>query len=96
MVTRLPHTDASPAAGEPVLGGAVGGGMKIDEQHVAEPGLVALDIIAADEDTVRTVMDGLQQQWATSGITPVWRTPGEVGVKARVYADVRRQPDPAD
>ncbi|MFE4801692.1 DUF6207 family protein [Streptomyces sp. NPDC056708] len=70
--------------------------MKIDEQHVTEPGLVALDITAADEDTVRAVMDGLQQQWATSGITPVWRTPGEVGVKARVYADVRRQPDPAD
>ncbi|MFF3343017.1 DUF6207 family protein [Streptomyces flavidovirens] len=39
-------------------------------------------------------MDGLQQQWATSGITPVWRTPGEAGVRARVYADVRRHPNP--
>ncbi|MFE7045467.1 DUF6207 family protein [Streptomyces atratus] len=66
--------------------------MKIDEQHVAEPGLVALDITAADEDTVRTVMDGLQQQWATAGITPVWRTPGEVGVKARTYAASRTRP----
>ncbi|MFF3631998.1 DUF6207 family protein [Streptomyces sp. NPDC002164] len=27
---------------------AVGGSMKTDEQHVAEPGLVVLDITAAD------------------------------------------------
>ncbi|MFH8371829.1 DUF6207 family protein [Streptomyces sp. NPDC018031] len=25
--------------------------MRIDEQHLAEPGLVVLDITAADEDT---------------------------------------------
>ncbi|MEU9983596.1 DUF6207 family protein [Streptomyces sp. NPDC050856] len=50
--------------------------MRINEQHIAEPGLVVLDVIAADEGTVRAVMDGLQQLWATSGITPVWRTPG--------------------
>jgi hypothetical protein len=40
--------------------------------------------------TVRAVTDGLQQQWDTSGVTPVWRTPGEAGVTARVYADIRR------
>lgn len=34
--------------------------MQIDEQHVAEPGLVVLDITAADEDTLRAVMDGPQ------------------------------------
>jgi hypothetical protein len=68
--------------------------MQIDEQNIAEPGLVVLDITAADEDTVRAVLDGLQQQWSTSGVTPVWRTPGEAGVRARVYADVRRRPDP--
>ncbi|MFD3571813.1 DUF6207 family protein [Streptomyces sp. NPDC058667] len=37
--------------------------MRIDEQHITEPGLVVLDITAADEDTVRAVMNGLQQQW---------------------------------
>ncbi|WP_344430813.1 DUF6207 family protein [Streptomyces lavendulocolor] len=41
--------------------------MNIDEQHVAESGLAVLDVTAADEETVRSVMDGLQQLWATSG-----------------------------
>ncbi|WTA39761.1 DUF6207 family protein [Streptomyces sp. NBC_00846] len=51
--------------------------MKIDEQHIAEPGLVALDITAADEDTVRTVIDGLQQQCATGPPTSTrCRSPG--------------------
>ncbi|MFF3343648.1 DUF6207 family protein [Streptomyces flavidovirens] len=68
--------------------------MEIDEQHIAEPGLVVVDIIAADEDTVAAVMEGLQQQWATSGITPVWHVPGERGVRARVYADIRRPSTP--
>ncbi|GGU61407.1 DUF6207 family protein [Streptomyces lavendofoliae] len=69
--------------------------MDIDEQHVAEPGLAVLDVTAADEETVRSVMEGLQQLWATSGVTAVWRVPGEAGVRARVYADVRRHPDHA-
>ena len=70
--------------------------MQIDEQHLAEPGLVVLDVTAADEDTLRAVMDGLQEQWATSGITPVRRTPGEPGARARVYADIRRHPGSGD
>ncbi|MFD7232830.1 DUF6207 family protein [Streptomyces sp. NPDC059881] len=53
---------------------------------------LVLDITTADEDTLRAVMADLQQQWATSGITPVWRTPGQPGVTARVYADTRRTP----
>ncbi|MGW0316099.1 DUF6207 family protein [Streptomyces flavidovirens] len=63
---------------------------KIDEQHINEPGLVVLDISAADEATVLAVMADLGEWWATSGIAPVHREPGVPGVKARVYADIRR------
>ncbi|MGW2089077.1 DUF6207 family protein [Streptomyces sp. NPDC001880] len=64
--------------------------MKIDAQHIDEPGLVVLDITAADEDTAHAVMAALEQWWATSGITPVRSEPGVAGVRARVYADIRR------
>ncbi|WSF21525.1 DUF6207 family protein [Streptomyces sp. NBC_01353] len=54
---------------------------------------MVFDSTAPDEDTIRSVMDTLQHQWATSGITPVSRTPGgAAGVTARVYADTRRCP----
>lgn len=76
--------------------GAVPYGMRIDEQHLDQPGLAVLDISAADEDTARVVMEVLQQQWATSGVTPVRRVPGQGGVRVRVYADVRRGPGTAD
>ncbi|MFD0371130.1 DUF6207 family protein [Streptomyces sp. NPDC127114] len=72
--------------------------MQIDEKHIAEPGLVVMDVTAADEETARVVMNGLQQWWATSGVTPVWRVPGEEGVRSRVYLDIRRpgRPGPPD
>ncbi|MGW6877648.1 DUF6207 family protein [Streptomyces xanthophaeus] len=60
------------------------------EQHIAEPGLVVLDITGGDEDTVRAVMAALEERWATSGVGPVRRDPGEPGVRARIYADVLR------
>ncbi|MFF7183515.1 DUF6207 family protein [Streptomyces sp. NPDC008121] len=62
----------------------------INKQHIAEPGLVVLDITGGDEDTVRAVMAALEERWATSGIGPMRRDPGEPGVRARIYADVLR------
>ncbi|MFF3735324.1 DUF6207 family protein [Streptomyces sp. NPDC002476] len=72
--------------------GAASGRLPIHEQHLSEPGLVVLDITAADEATVQAVMTALDQLWAASGTRPTRRTPGEPGVGARVYADVRRRP----
>ncbi|MFK8911811.1 DUF6207 family protein [Streptomyces sp. YS-3] len=51
--------------------------MAIDEQHLDQPGLAVLDITAADEDTARVVRECLQQLWATSGVAPVRRVPGQ-------------------
>ncbi|MET8889844.1 DUF6207 family protein [Streptomyces griseus] len=63
---------------------------EIGEQHVSEPGLVVLDITAADEDTLGLVVAELEERWATSGPAPVRRVPGRAGVTGRVYADIRR------
>ncbi|MFE6274423.1 DUF6207 family protein [Streptomyces goshikiensis] len=60
----------------------------IDEQHIAEPGLVVLDITGGDEDTVRAVMTALEERWATSGIVSMRRDRGEPGVRARICADI--------
>ncbi|MFI8265013.1 DUF6207 family protein [Streptomyces sp. NPDC085665] len=70
---------------------AVAGIVKpIDGQHIAEPGLVSLDITGGDEDTVRAVMATLEEHWATSGVGPVRRDRGEPGVRTRISADVLR------
>ncbi|MGW7349295.1 DUF6207 family protein [Streptomyces sp. NPDC054854] len=44
---------------------------------------MVLDITGGDEDTVRAVMAALEECWATSGVGPVSRDPGEPGVRAR-------------
>jgi hypothetical protein len=63
---------------------------RIDEQHLSEPGLMVLDITAADEATALAAMNELDRWWATSGVGRVRRVPGEPGVKARLYADLRQ------
>ncbi|MFE7358328.1 DUF6207 family protein [Streptomyces sp. NPDC057543] len=40
--------------------------MKIDTQHIDEPGLVVLDITAANEETAHAVMAELKQRWVAS------------------------------
>ncbi|MDQ1051582.1 DUF6207 family protein [Streptomyces sp. V4I2] len=64
----------------------------IDEQHMVQPGLVILDITAADEATALAAVAELDRLWATSGIGVVRRVPGGLGVKARLYAHLRRCP----
>ncbi|GGR33120.1 DUF6207 family protein [Streptomyces netropsis] len=61
----------------------------IDDGQVAEPGMVILDVTTHDEATAHVVMSALERSWATSGVGPVRREPGESGGKARIYADLR-------
>ncbi|MFF0561932.1 DUF6207 family protein [Streptomyces sp. NPDC004266] len=57
--------------------------------HLSEPGLVVLDITAADEAPLHAAAEQLDQRWATSGTPEVRRIPGEPGVRARLYANLR-------
>ncbi|MFF0066652.1 DUF6207 family protein [Streptomyces sp. NPDC005279] len=50
----------------------------------------ALTTTSHDEATALAVMSELDKWWATSGIGTLRRAPGQPGVKARVYADIRR------
>ncbi|MFB8106788.1 DUF6207 family protein [Streptomyces sp. NPDC056007] len=62
---------------------------EIGEQHISEPGLVVLDITAADEDTLRLAVAQLEERWATSGPAPVRRV---LGPPRRDVPGVRRHP----
>ncbi|WP_405504601.1 DUF6207 family protein [Streptomyces anulatus] len=64
----------------------------IDPRHLSKPGLAVLDITAADEDTAHALMDGLQQLWATSGITLIRREPGLPGIHAHIRTWPPRDP----
>ncbi|MGW8396092.1 DUF6207 family protein [Streptomyces lydicus] len=57
---------------------------RIDEQHLGEPGLLVIDITAADEATAQAAMAGRDALWMTSGVAGVRRVPGEPGVRTRV------------
>ncbi|GAA2603189.1 DUF6207 family protein [Streptomyces tubercidicus] len=68
---------------------------EISEEHLSEPGLVVIDITAADEATAIEAAAALGGLWLSSGPSAPWRTPGEAGVTVRAYADLRRAPLPA-
>ncbi|OKJ64354.1 DUF6207 family protein [Streptomyces sp. CB02261] len=58
--------------------------------HVSEPGLIVLDLTASDEATLQAAVEKLGRYRATSGTSRERRVPGEPGVTARLYADMRR------
>ncbi|MEU8682168.1 DUF6207 family protein [Streptomyces sp. NPDC048611] len=66
--------------------------MKISEGHVSEPGLLVVDITAADEETAAQAVAALGAMWLSSGPSAPWHTPGQPGVTVRAYADLRRAP----
>lgn len=57
------------------------------------PGLVHVEVTAADEATAREAAERIGALWASSGVGQVWRLPEEDGVRARVWADLAPEPD---
>ncbi|MFI5800116.1 DUF6207 family protein [Streptomyces sp. NPDC051677] len=62
----------------------------INEVHVQEPGLVVVDVTAADAATALALQDALAVQWATATADCVTRDPGQPGVRLRCYLDTRQ------
>uniref|UniRef100_UPI003F490E80 DUF6207 family protein n=1 Tax=Streptomyces achromogenes TaxID=67255 RepID=UPI003F490E80 len=63
----------------------------INETHVSEPGLVVVDIAAADEATAFAFQRMLSGRWATSTAQRTTRDPGQPGVRLRCYLDLRQE-----
>ncbi|MFF9220777.1 DUF6207 family protein [Streptomyces viridosporus] len=58
--------------------------------HVAEPGLIVVDVAAADEETALAFQEALANRWATAVADRATREPGEPGVRLRCYLDLRQ------
>ncbi|MEV5049336.1 DUF6207 family protein [Streptomyces griseoincarnatus] len=67
----------------------------INEAHVSEPGLVVVDIAAADDATALAFQHLLADRWATSPAQHTTRDAGELGVRLRCYLDLRQPISPA-
>ncbi|AJC53410.1 DUF6207 family protein [Streptomyces noursei] len=66
--------------------------MHIHEEHVSEPGMVVIDVTAADEATATLAAAELGRLWRSSGPSAPWQTPGQPGVSVRAYLDLRHRP----
>ncbi|OIJ87873.1 hypothetical protein BIV25_37660 [Streptomyces sp. MUSC 14] len=67
----------------------------IHDTHVSEPGLVVVDVAAADDDTALAFQQLLADRWATSPAQHTTRDAGEPGVRLRCYLDLRQPISPA-
>ncbi|MEV7864241.1 DUF6207 family protein [Streptomyces hirsutus] len=58
----------------------------MQDAHVVEPGLVVVDVAAADDDTALAFQAALAVRWTTAtAIRTVKVPPGEPGVRLRCY-----------
>ncbi|MGV9547848.1 DUF6207 family protein [Streptomyces ardesiacus] len=62
----------------------------INEVHVSEPGLVVVDVAAADDETAFAFQTELAARWATTGVERTARDAGQPGVRLRCYLDLRQ------
>ncbi|MEV0375732.1 DUF6207 family protein [Streptomyces sp. NPDC050636] len=62
----------------------------IHEALVAEPGLVVVEIAAADDETAFAFHEVIASRWATAAADRTPRDPGQPGVRLRAYVDLRQ------
>lgn len=65
----------------------------INEVHVSEPGLVVVDVAAADDETAFAFHTALASCWAATSVERTTRDPGQPGVRLRCYLDLRQPLD---
>ncbi|MCW8122469.1 DUF6207 family protein [Streptomyces violaceoruber] len=66
----------------------------INEVHVSEPGLVVVDVAAADDETAFAFHTALAARWATTSVERTTRDTGQPGVRLRCYLDLRQPVNP--
>ncbi|MFD7480759.1 DUF6207 family protein [Streptomyces sp. NPDC059837] len=62
----------------------------INEVHVSRPGLVVVDVAAADDATALAFQQLLADRWATSTAERTTHDVGQPGVRLRCYLDLRQ------
>ncbi|MFF9863260.1 DUF6207 family protein [Streptomyces tendae] len=62
----------------------------INEVHVSEPGLVVVDIAAADDETAFAFHTALAARWAATSVERTTRDAAQPGVRLRCYLDLRQ------
>ncbi|MGX4695052.1 DUF6207 family protein [Streptomyces sp. JNUCC 63] len=65
----------------------------INEAHVSEPGLIVVDVAAADDRTAMAFQGTIAARWATATADRITRDPGQPGVRLRCYVDLRQRLD---
>ncbi|MER6036104.1 MULTISPECIES: DUF6207 family protein [unclassified Streptomyces] len=60
--------------------------------HVSEPGLVVVDVAAADDQTAFAFQQALASIWTTTAVERTSRDSGQPGVRLRCYLDMRQAP----
>jgi hypothetical protein len=66
----------------------------INDVHVSEPGLVVVDVAAADDETAVAFHAALAARWATTSVERTTRDAGQAGARLRCYLDLRQPLNP--
>ncbi|MFD2284335.1 DUF6207 family protein [Streptomyces lusitanus] len=80
------HVTANPDSRQRVVPGME----PINELHLTEPGLVVVDVAAADDHTAFAFQQALASRWATATADRTTHDPGQPGVRLRCYLDLRQ------